>query len=104
MGLDEVGTARTLHEHRKVTDALLEKDGRPREEHGGRWCCLSFPSVVKRVSVRYLQAEMARGRRGVSSRRASLLPGLTDPIPTHKAARTLQVDHEASWNNCVFIL
>jgi hypothetical protein len=25
MGLDEVGTARTLREHRKVTDALVEK-------------------------------------------------------------------------------
>jgi class 3 adenylate cyclase len=29
MGADEVGTARTLREHRKVTDALVEK-------HGGR--------------------------------------------------------------------
>ena len=29
MGFDEVGTARTLREHRKVTDALVEK-------HGGR--------------------------------------------------------------------
>jgi class 3 adenylate cyclase len=29
MGLDEVGTARALREHRKVTDALVEK-------HGGR--------------------------------------------------------------------
>ena len=29
MGLDEVGTARTLREHRKVTDALVAK-------HGGR--------------------------------------------------------------------
>ena len=29
MGLDEVGTARTLREHRKVTDALVPK-------HGGR--------------------------------------------------------------------
>jgi len=29
MGLDEVGTARALREHRKVTDALMEK-------HGGR--------------------------------------------------------------------
>jgi class 3 adenylate cyclase len=27
MGLDEVGTARTLREHRKVTDALVEKYG-----------------------------------------------------------------------------
>jgi hypothetical protein len=29
MGFDEVGTARTLREHRKVTDALVTK-------HGGR--------------------------------------------------------------------
>ena len=29
MGLDEVGTARTLREHRAVTDALVAK-------HGGR--------------------------------------------------------------------
>jgi class 3 adenylate cyclase len=29
MGLDEVGTARTLRQHRKVTDALVAK-------HGGR--------------------------------------------------------------------
>jgi hypothetical protein len=27
MVLDEVGTARTLREHRKVTDALVEKQG-----------------------------------------------------------------------------
>jgi class 3 adenylate cyclase len=29
MGLDEVGTARTLREHRKIADALVAK-------HGGR--------------------------------------------------------------------
>ena len=28
MGADEVGTARTLREHRKVTDALVTKHGR----------------------------------------------------------------------------
>ena len=27
MGLDEVGTARTLREHRKVTDAIVAKHG-----------------------------------------------------------------------------
>jgi class 3 adenylate cyclase len=37
MGLDEVGTARTLREHRKVTDALVVKHGgSPREDHGRR--------------------------------------------------------------------
>ena len=49
MGLDEVGTARTLREHRKVTDALVAK-------HGGRLVkttrdgvLLEFPSVVDAV-------------------------------------------------------
>ena len=38
MGLDEVGTARTLREHRKVTDALVAKQrGTPRKDHRG-WC------------------------------------------------------------------
>ena len=35
MGVDEVGTARTLREHRKVTDALVERHGgAAREKHG----------------------------------------------------------------------
>ena len=44
MGLDEVVTARTLREHRKVTDALVEKHVRrlvKSTEDGG--VCLSFP-------------------------------------------------------------
>src|ERR1700722_6785989 len=37
MGLDEVGTARTLREHRKVTRCPRgETRGSPREDHGRR--------------------------------------------------------------------
>ena len=37
MGLDEVGTARTLREHRKVTDALVAKQGGAScQDDGGR--------------------------------------------------------------------
>src|SRR5260370_1310352 len=41
MGLDEVGTARTLPEHRKVTDALVESTG--------DGVLLEFSSVVDAV-------------------------------------------------------
>ena len=46
MGLDEVGAARTLREHRKVTDALVAK-------HGGRLaaCYLSFPRWLMRSNA-----------------------------------------------------
>ena len=38
MGLDEVGTARVLREHRVVSDALVAKHGgRDRQDHGGRF-------------------------------------------------------------------
>jgi class 3 adenylate cyclase len=52
MGLDEVGTARTLREHRKVTDALVAK-------HGGRkviFCCRGGSA-----SMRYDYADQAVG-------------------------------------------
>jgi class 3 adenylate cyclase len=44
MGLDEVGTARTLREHRKVTDALVEK-------HGGRIVKTTGDGVPKKISA-----------------------------------------------------
>jgi class 3 adenylate cyclase len=43
MGLDEVGTARTLREHRAVTDALVAKHGGRLVKSTGTACCLSFP-------------------------------------------------------------
>jgi adenylate cyclase len=49
MGLDEVGTARTLREHRKVTDALVEKHGGRLVKSTGDGVLLEFPSVVDAV-------------------------------------------------------
>ena len=54
MGLDEVGTARTLREHRKVTDALVAKhDGRIVKTTGTA-CYLSFPRWSMRSSAQSL--------------------------------------------------
>src|ERR1700692_122709 len=49
MGLDEVGTARTLREHRKVTDALVAKHGGRLVKSTGDGVLLEFPSVVDAV-------------------------------------------------------
>jgi class 3 adenylate cyclase len=49
MGLDEVGTARTLREHRKVTDALVAKHGGRLVKTTGDGELLQFPSVVHLV-------------------------------------------------------
>ncbi|QIO36153.1 adenylate/guanylate cyclase domain-containing protein [Bradyrhizobium sp. 1(2017)] len=49
MGLDEVGTARTLREHRKVTDALVTKHGGRLVKTTGDGVLLEFPSVVDAV-------------------------------------------------------
>jgi class 3 adenylate cyclase len=43
MGFDEVGTARALREHRKVTDALVAKHGGRLVKTTGMACSLSFP-------------------------------------------------------------
>jgi TolB-like protein/class 3 adenylate cyclase len=49
MGLDEVGTARTLREHRTVTDALVAKHGGRLVKTTGDGVLLEFPSVVDAV-------------------------------------------------------
>src|ERR1700750_2451517 len=49
MGLDEVGTARTLREHRKVTDALVAKHRGPIVKTTGEGVLLQFPSVIDAV-------------------------------------------------------
>ena len=46
MGLDKVGTARALREHRKVTDALVETHGGHLVESIGIFECSSRPSRV----------------------------------------------------------
>jgi len=49
MGLDEVGTARTLREHRIITDALVAKHGGRIVKTTGDGLLLEFPSVVDAV-------------------------------------------------------
>ena len=64
MGVDEVGTARTLREHRKVTDALVAKHGGRLVKTTGDGVLLEFPSVVDAVECAVaVQAVMARTER-----------------------------------------
>jgi TolB-like protein/class 3 adenylate cyclase len=73
MGLDEVGTARTLREHRKVTDALVEKHGGRLVKTTGDGVLLEFPSVVDAVECAVaVQEVMARRNKGVPQDRRML--------------------------------
>jgi adenylate cyclase len=66
MGLDEVGTARTLREHRKVTDALVAKHGGRLVKTTGDGVLLEFPSVVDAVECAVaVQAVMAERNEAV---------------------------------------
>ena len=71
MGLDEVGTARTLREHRKVTDALVAKHGGRIVKTTGDGVLLEFPSVVDAVecavAMRWPNATKVSLRTGVCS-------------------------------------
>ena len=74
MGLDEVGTARTLREHRKVTDALVAKHGGRLVKSTGDGVLLEFPSVVDAVECAVaVQAVMAERNQGVPEDRRMLL-------------------------------
>lgn len=73
MGLDEVGTARTLREHRKVTDALVAKHGGRLVKSTGDGVLLEFPSVVDAVECAVaVQAVMAQRNDGVPMDRRML--------------------------------
>src|SRR5262245_12974839 len=73
MGLDEVGTARTLREHRKVTDALVTKHGGRLVKTTGDGVLLEFPSVVDAVDCAVaMQAVMAERNQGVPQDRCML--------------------------------
>ena len=73
MGLDEVGTARTLREHRKVTDALVAKHGGRLVKTTGDGVLLEFPSVVDAVECAVaMQAVMAERNQGVPEDRRML--------------------------------
>jgi adenylate cyclase len=70
MGLDEVGTARTLREHRAVTDALVAKHGGRLVKSTGDGVLLEFPSVVDAVEcAAAVQAVMAQRNEGVPADR-----------------------------------
>jgi TolB-like protein/Tfp pilus assembly protein PilF len=73
MGLDEVGTARTLREHRVVTDALVAKHGGRLVKTTGDGVLLEFPSVVDAVECAVaMQAVMAERNNGVPEDRRML--------------------------------
>src|SRR3974390_2836393 len=73
MGLDEVGTARTLREHRAVTDALVAKHGGRIVKTTGDGVLLEFPSVVDAVECAVaVQAVMAERNEGVPAERRML--------------------------------
>jgi class 3 adenylate cyclase len=73
MGLDEVGTARTLREHRKITDALVAKHGGRLVNTTGDGVLLEFPSVVDAVECAVaVQAVMAQRNEGVPQDRRML--------------------------------
>src|SRR5881394_2044031 len=66
MGLDEVGTARALREHRAVTDALVAKHGGRVVKTTGDGVLLEFPSVVDAVEYAVaVQTVMAERNDGV---------------------------------------
>jgi TolB-like protein/tetratricopeptide (TPR) repeat protein len=74
MGADEVGTARTLREHRKVTDALVAKHGGRLVKTTGDGVLLEFPSVVDAVECAVaVQAVMDQRNEGVPKDRRMLL-------------------------------
>ena len=73
MGLDEVDTARTLREHRKVTDALVAKHGGRIVKITGDGVLVEFPSVVDAVECAVaVQAVMAERNGGVPEDRRML--------------------------------
>src|SRR6201987_5422483 len=73
MGLDEVGTARTLREHRAVTDALVAKHGGRIVKTTGDGVLLEFPSVVDAVEWAVaVQAVMAERNQSVPEDRRML--------------------------------
>src|SRR5256884_5046765 len=66
MGLDEVGTARALREHRVVTDALVGKHGGRLVKSTGDGVLLEFPSVVDAVECAVaMQEVMVKRNEGV---------------------------------------
>src|ERR1700760_4402590 len=73
MGLDEVGTASALREHREVTDALVAKHGGRLVKSTGDGVLLEFPAVGGAVECAVAaQAVMAQRNEGVPADRQML--------------------------------
>ena len=73
MGLDEVGTARTLREHRAVTDALVARHGGRTVKTTGDGVLTEFPSVVDAVECAVaVQAVMAERNKDIPEDRRML--------------------------------
>jgi TolB-like protein/class 3 adenylate cyclase len=73
MGIDEVGTARILREHRAVTDALVATHGGRIVKTTGDGLLLEFPSVVDAVECAVaVQAVMAERNEGIALDRRML--------------------------------
>jgi class 3 adenylate cyclase len=73
MGTDEVGTARTLREHRVVTDALVARHGGRIVKTTGDGVLLEFPSVVDAVECAVaVQTVMVERNEGVPADRRML--------------------------------
>src|SRR5712671_2851323 len=73
MGLDEVGTAHTLREHRAASDALVKKHGGRIVKTMGDGVLLEFPSVVDAVECAVaVQAVMAERNDAVPQDRRML--------------------------------
>src|SRR5215218_9684971 len=73
MGMDEVGTARSLREHRVVSDALIARHGGRIVKTAGDGLLLEFPSVVDAVECAVaVQAVMAERNQGLPQDRRML--------------------------------
>src|SRR6516162_8124711 len=73
MGVDEVGTASTLREHRAVTDVIVANHGGRIVKTTGDGVLLEFPSVVDAVECAVaVQALMAERNNGVPEDRRML--------------------------------
>src|SRR5277367_3212212 len=73
MGLDEVGTARVLREHRAVSDALVAKHGGRIVKTTGDGVLIEFPSVVDAVECAVaVQAAMAERNDGIPQEKRML--------------------------------
>src|SRR5215475_16012849 len=73
LGLDEVGTARTLREHRAITDALVVEHGGRLVKTTGDGVLLEFASVVDAVECAMaVQAVMAERNEGIPQDRRML--------------------------------